>query len=299
MSKTLIILSGPTASGKSQLAFELASKFQTSIVSADSRQVYQRLDIGTAKPDPWMLERVPHYLIGHVGIECKYSVGQYLTDANGILKELFQKNDLVFLTGGTGFYVKALMEGLDPFPEIDSSVLFHLNERMKVEGVGHLSDELQKLDPEYAAKVDLRNPQRLIRALSVIHSTGRTFSSFLKAKTVTPDFNIVHFLMEQKRELLYERINKRVEMMIDRGLLDETSRLEKYWNHSSMNTVGYSEIIKHLKGEWTLDEAIVKIKQHTRNYAKRQLTWYRKYHHGPVLSGDYFQTSLREIEKIV
>ncbi|MBK7233476.1 MAG: tRNA (adenosine(37)-N6)-dimethylallyltransferase MiaA [Saprospiraceae bacterium] len=284
MQKKLVIISGPTASGKSQLVLDLAQHYQTSIVSADSRQVYKKLNIGTAKPDLQAMNLVPHYLVDFIEIDAEYSVGQYLMDANQIIEELFQKNDIVFVAGGTGLYVNALIHGLDDFPMIDPIIKSNLTSIWKKEGVGNLAKELSILDPEYASSVDLKNPHRLIRALSVIKSSHQKYSSYLKNKSSHHNYPILHLLIEDSREVIYDRINRRVDLMIEMGLIDEVKDLKDYWECPSMKTVGYSELISYLKGECNLEKAIDKIKQHTRNYAKRQMTWYRKYHQGPIIT---------------
>jgi len=284
MQKKLIIISGPTASGKSQLALDLAIHYQTSIVSADSRQVYKKLNIGTAKPDFQAMNLVPHYLVDFIEIDSEYSVGQYVIDANKIIHELFQKNEIVILAGGTGLYVNALIKGLDDFPEIDPAIKSDLISNWKSEGIEILAKELSVLDPEYASNVDLKNPHRLIRALSVIKSSHQKYSSYLKNKSKLQDYHILHLRIDDTREVIYDRINRRVDHMIDMGLIDEVKSLKEYWECPSMKTVGYTELISYLKNDCNLEEAIEKIKQHTRNYAKRQMTWYRKYHQGPIIT---------------
>jgi len=293
MGKKMVILSGPTASGKSALALELASYFTVPILSADSRQVFRKVDIGTAKPDAAIRDRIQHFLIDHVDVGQTYNVGQYLHDAETVLQEISVNTEFTLVCGGTGLYTRALMEGLDDFPEVDPTLSESLRQIYLKEGLPELARELQALDPEYAEVVDLQNPHRVLRALAVLKSSGQKFSDFLGRKKGPDDRNFLHLLLELPRQELYDRINKRADQMMEAGLLEETERLREYWECQALDTVGYKELIHYLKGNWSLSEAIEKIKQHTRNYAKRQLTWYRKFHQGPILHPENKEEAIR------
>jgi len=273
--KILIVIGGPTGVGKTNVAISLAQHYQAEIVNADSRQVYTELNIGVGKPTREQLKAIPHHLIGHVSIHEPYSVGQYAKDASAIVEELFLKNRIVIVSGGTGLYLKSIMQGLDEFPDVPDEIVDRWTIVWKNEGIEKLADTLEKIDPEYYAIVDRKNPMRLIRALSVSEATGKPFSSFRSNPSIERSYHIFPILLERPREELYLRINQRVLDMLEQGWLEEARALFAYRHLKSLNTVGYKELFEVLEGKMELSAAIPKIQQSTRNYAKRQLTWWR------------------------
>ena len=274
-SKKLVVIGGPTGVGKTAVAISLAQHFATEIINADSRQVYAELNIGVGRPSPEQLKSIPHHLIGNTSIHHPYSAGQFAKDAIKIINELFGKHDHLILSGGTGLYLRALMEGMDDFPDIPQTLIDHWTREWSEKGIEHLQSTLEKLDPVYSAQVDKHNPMRLIRALSVIDFTSKPFSHFLSGKKANRDFVIIPILLELPRSELYAHINQRVLDMIDAGWLNEAKQLYTYRELKALNTVGYKELFSYLDGNLTLEDAISKIQQSTRNYAKRQLTWWR------------------------
>ena len=272
----LIIVCGPTASGKTDFAIELARHFHTEILSADSRQVYFEMDIGTAKPSAHQLTTIPHHFINHCSIHKTYNAGIYEKEALQLLDKLFQKHDVIIAAGGTGLYIKALTEGLDDLPIANEILRIQLQKELDENGVDFLFNKLQKLDAEGSKTVDNKNPHRIIRALELVMESGQ---SILKIKTnpnIERPFKIIKVMMDVDRETLYKRINKRVDEMLTEGLVDEARNLFPFKNLKALQTVGYSELFGYFDGKYSLPEAIEKIKQHTRNYAKRQMTWFRK-----------------------
>lgn len=274
--KTLYVICGPTAVGKTNLAIELAQILQTEIISADSRQLYREIPIGTAQPTAEQLNRVKHHFIAERSLEEDYNAGMFERDALELLSKLFQKHDAVVCCGGTGLYIKALCDGLDDLPEADEELRNQLTERLETEGLASLQKQLQQLDPVHYAKMDVQNPQRVIRALEVCLSTGKPFSSFHGGEKVQRPFKVVKIGLELPREELYDRINKRVEVMLESGWLDEAKAVFEKRHLNALNTVGYKELFAHLEGKMSLDEAIEKIKTNTRRFAKRQMTWFKK-----------------------
>jgi tRNA dimethylallyltransferase len=277
--KYLIVVGGPTASGKTSVAIALAQHFGTEILSADSRQFFREMSIGTAKPTPKELAQVKHHFIDSVSIHEQYSVGDYERDALALLAELYEDHDLIVLTGGSGLYIRALCEGLDAFPEIPAKIREELVERFEHEGLEYVQNKLQKLDPEYFATVDRQNPQRLIRALEVCIASGRAYSSFRSGQRAKRPFTPVYLKLEWDREILYERINHRVDQMIEEGLLDEVKKVYSFRDLNALQTVGYKELFDYLDVKSTLPEAVELIKRNSRRYAKRQMTWLRKREH--------------------
>ena len=273
--KLMLIIGGPTGVGKTNVAISLAEHYQVEIVNADSRQVYAELNIGVGKPTKEQLKAIPHHLIGHVSIHEPYSAGQYAKDALATVDELFLKKRIVIVSGGTGLYLKAIMQGLDEFPDVPVEIVDRWTARWKDEGIENLANTLEKIDPDYYAMVDRKNPMRLIRALSVSESTGKPFSSFRSNPSMERAYKIFPILLERPREELYSRINQRVIDMLDQGWLEEARSLFPFRHLKSLNTVGYKELFEVLEGKMELPEAIPKIQQTTRNYAKRQLTWWR------------------------
>ena len=273
----LIVIAGPTAIGKTDLAIKIALDFDTEILSADSRQFYKEMSIGTAKPNQNELDLVKHHFIDSISIEESYSAGSFENDALLKLGQIYSNKNTAVLVGGSGLFIKAVCEGFDVFPNVDPLVRDLLNKRYADEGIQTLQDQLVHLDPAYASEVDINNPQRLIRALEVCISTGKPFSLYrLNAIKQNRCFSSIKIGLNMDRPLLYERINKRVDMMIEAGLVNEVEKLRPFRHLNALNTVGYSEIFDYLDGSLTLEQAIDKIKQNTRRFAKRQLTWFRK-----------------------
>jgi len=275
-SKYLIVITGPTASGKTALAIEAALHYGCEIVSADSRQFYRGLETGTAAPDAEQLKAVRHHFIGHLNPEQAYDVSQYEADALRLLRQLFAVSDFVVLTGGSGLYIKAVCEGLDELPSGNAEIREMLREMLEEEGLPALRTMLRKLDPEYSEKVDPANPNRLLRALEVCLSTGKPFSSFHTNTPVTRDFIPVKIGIDLPRAELHRRINARVDKMMEAGLEEEARKYYDRRHLNSLNTLGYKELYSYFSGEITRDEAVEKIKTNTRRYARRQLTWFRK-----------------------
>lgn len=272
----LIVIAGPTASGKTDLAIGLAKHFHTEILSADSRQFYREMNIGTAKPGPDELIAISHHFINSLSIIDDYNVGNFETEALDLLHRLFRDADHVIMAGGSGLYIRAVCEGLDVFPDVPVELRNQLEKEYLEHGIERLQHELRLTDPGYYQQVDLNNPHRLIRALSVIRVSGIPFSTFRKQNRVPRDFQPVYILLEPEKEELYSRINQRVDQMMDKGLLEEASLLYPYRHLNALQTVGYTELFSYLDQKISLDEAVELIKQHSRNYAKRQLTWFRK-----------------------
>lgn len=277
MKKKLITISGPTASGKTSLSLKLAEHLNCSIISCDSRQFYKEMSIGTAVPLKNELKKIDHYCIQHKSIKEAYTIGDFKDEAHKILKKLFKNNDFVIMTGGSGLYMDSVVSGLDDFPKIDPVIREGLNKNFKSNGINYLQKKLKELDPKYYSIVDLNNHRRIIRALEVCISEKQPYSNFLNKKNNTSNkFKTVNLSIETNRDDLYKKINSRVDQMIEYGLVEEVNSLYKYKHLNPLNTVGYKEIFDFIDGKSTLIEAIDKIKQNTRRYAKRQLTWLKK-----------------------
>ncbi len=276
MNKTIVIVAGPTAVGKTALAIELAAYFHTSIISADSRQCYKELNIGVAKPSQEELQKVNHFFINSHSVEEEVTAAAYESYALKVTEDLFQDNNIVIVTGGTGLYLKALCEGLDEIPAVDEGVREQLIVAYKEAGIEWLQNELKAKDPLYAAKGEMQNPQRMLRALEVVLGTGQSILSFRKAVPKNRPFAIIKTALDLPREELYERVNHRVDWMMEQGLLQEVQSLIPYRHLNSLQTVGYRELFDYFDSETSLEEAVRLIKQNTRHYAKRQLTWFRK-----------------------
>ncbi|WP_026837945.1 tRNA (adenosine(37)-N6)-dimethylallyltransferase MiaA [Gillisia sp. JM1] len=274
--KLLISVVGPTAIGKTSLSIKLAQAFGTEILSADSRQFYKEIPIGTAAPSKKELAAAPHHFIHNRSIEEDYSVGDYEREAIEKLDKLFKEHELLVLVGGSGLYIKSLIEGLDNFPEIDQEIREQLNDRLINEGLEPLKTQLKQLDPEYYNKIDHSNPHRVIRALEVCIGSGKTFSSFLNQPKPTRGFKTISIGLTAPREEIYERINQRVDIMMDEGLLEEAQELYPKRRLNALNTVGYKELFSFFEGRIDLETAVEEIKMNSRRYAKRQLTWFRK-----------------------
>lgn len=273
---TLIVLIGPTGVGKTELSLSIAEKYHTSIISSDSRQLYKELKIGTAAPTPEQLSRVTHYFVGTLELTDYYSAAQYETEVLKKLAELFKTHPVVVMTGGSMMYVDAVCKGIDDIPTVDKDTRELMIQRYENEGLDQLCAELRVLDPEYYRIVDLKNPKRVIHALEICYMTGKTYTSFRTRSQKERPFNIVKIGLTRDREELYQRINHRVEEMMKDGLLEEAQRVYPYKHLNSLNTVGYKEIFKYLDGEWDLPFAVEKIKQNSRIYSRKQMTWFKR-----------------------
>jgi tRNA dimethylallyltransferase len=276
MAKTLIAVVGPTAIGKTALSIKLANHYNTEIVSADSRQFYKEMTIGTAVPSKEELSAAKHHFIQNLSVTEDYSVGDFERDGLALLEKLFKLQDIVILVGGSGLYVDAIVKGLNHFPDVDESIRLKLNDSLKNEGLEPLQNQLKTLDPKYFEKVDIHNPHRVIRALEICIGTQKTYTSFLEQDKEERPFNTITVGLEAERTKVYERINDRVDIMMAEGLLKEVKSLEPYKNYNALNTVGYKELFNYLDDEWSLEFAISEIKKNTRRFAKRQLTWFKK-----------------------
>lgn len=274
--KTLIIILGPTASGKTDLSLKLARKLKTEIISADSRQFFKELKIGSAMPSPDDLLKVPHHFVGHLSIFDKYNVSQYETEALQKIYHVFEHNNNVIMCGGSGLYIDAVCYGIDELPDPDPKLRTLLNERLKSEGLKILQNELQKLDPLYFEIVDIKNPSRIIRALEVCIATGKPYSSLRKNSPQTRSFRIIRIGMELSRDILAERIRLRTLEMLKIGLEEEARALFPFRHLNALKTVGYKEFFAYFDGEYTYEQCIEKIMTSTRRFAKRQQTWFRK-----------------------
>lgn len=274
--KFLIAVLGPTAIGKTARAIEIAKAFSTEIISCDSRQFFKEMRIGTAVPDAEELASVPHHFIGHLSIEDEYNVGDYEKDALEKLDQLFESRRCVVMVGGSGLYAKAVLDGLDEFPEVDSQVRAYWRNAYETSGIEILQTTILECDPSYAAVADMQNPQRLLRAIEVTKSSGRPYSSFRTQGTTPRHFETIAIGLEAPREIMYERINRRVDQMMVQGLYAEAKNLYAKRDLNALQTVGYRELFAHFDNEISLEQAVELIKQNTRRYAKRQMTWFRK-----------------------
>ena len=283
MSKKLILVTGATASGKTNYSIELAKEIGSPIISCDSRQIYKELKIGTAPPTQQQLNSVKHYFIHSHSIFDNYTAGRYELEALTLLEKLFKKFDTLIVVGGSGLYADALCYGIDHFPAADKSLRDSLTERIEKEGIESLRMELKRLDPKSYQEIDIANPQRVIRALEVTLATGKKFSDHKSYKPKNREFIIERLFIEREREQLYSRINNRVEEMMEAGLLEEAEQLYKYRNLVALKTVGYSELFLYLDNRLKLDEAVELIKRNTRRYAKRQITWFKRYNSKQIL----------------
>ncbi len=272
--KTLVVLLGPTGVGKTALSLRLAEKLGTPILNADSRQLYRDLPIVTAAPTAEERRRVEHYFVGTLGLEDYYSAAQYEADALTLLDSLFRERDAVLLTGGSMMYIDAVCKGIDDIPTIDDATRAMMKARYETEGLAPLAEELRRLDPEYYAVCDVRNPKRVVHALEICHMTGRTYTSFRVGEVKSRPFRILKIGLRREREELYSRINARVDAMVEAGLLEEAKSVLPYRDCNSLNTVGYKELFKYFDGEWTLDFALDKIRRNSRVYSRKQTTWF-------------------------
>ncbi|MBQ5937645.1 MAG: tRNA (adenosine(37)-N6)-dimethylallyltransferase MiaA [Bacteroidaceae bacterium] len=270
---TLYVLLGPTAVGKTELALQIADKLGSPILNCDSRQIYRGMEIGTAAPTAEQ-QRVKHYFVGTHTIGSYYSAAQYEQDVLSLMERLKSSHQSLLLTGGSMMYLDAVCNGIDDIPTVDAEVRETLRERLVNGGIDELRNELRLLDSEYYYSADTRNPKRVVHALEVCYTTGRPYSSFLTKERKQRPFHIVKIGLKRERQELFERINSRVDAMMDAGLLDEARRLYPFRHENALNTVGYKELFRFLDGEWELPFAVEKIKKNTRDYAKKQMTWF-------------------------
>lgn len=275
--KHLLVIAGPTAVGKTEICLQLAKKFQTEIISSDSRQFYRETNIGTAKPSKAELQRFPHHFINSLSIFDEYDVRKFETEALSLLDKLFKFHDIVIMTGGSGLYIDAVCFGFDDIPEVDPEIRKGLILDFEEMGIINLQNRLEKLDPDYFAQVDIHNPQRLMRALEVCIGTGKTYSSFRKKKKQTRPFNCVLIGLERDRQELYHRIDQRMDKMVVEGIFEEAEKLFQNRHLNALQTVGYTEIFGFLEGKYDREEALRLLKRNSRRYAKRQMTWFKKY----------------------
>lgn len=276
LNKTLIVIVGPTGIGKTALAIDLARHFSTEIISADSRQFFKEMEIGTAKPSPEELNAAPHHFINSHSIQTLFSTGDFEIQALQLMEDLFKKQDLLIMVGGSGLYIDAVCNGLDDLPDTDLNIREQLKQQLEEEGIASIKQQLKIHDPEYYEKVDQANPQRMVRGLEFFLSTGKKLSSYQTNSKKQRPFNIIKIGLNMDRAALYQRINHRVDQMMDAGLLEEVKGLQEYRKYNALNTVGYSELFDYLDGHTPLGTAVDKIKQNTRRFAKRQLTWFRR-----------------------
>lgn len=276
MNKELIVIGGPTGVGKTEIAISLASKLNTEIISADSRQIYKEMSIGTAVPEKHQLETIVHHFIQNKSIHEYYNASKYEAEVLELLNTLFLKFDKVIMVGGSGLYIDAVIKGIDDLPDYDPKIRAELKNRIKSEGLEKLQEELKVLDPESYAKIDLQNPKRLQKAMEICLTTGKPYSEFLKRTPKKRDFSIKTLALNIDRTELYDRINQRVLNMIENNLVEEAKELLKFKDLNPLNTVGYKEIFSYLENQISLERAIELIQNHSRKYARKQITWFRK-----------------------
>lgn len=300
MGKHLITIIGPTAIGKTNLAIKIANYFKTEIVSADSRQFYKEMNIGTAKPSTSELNSIKHHLINNKSVNDDYNIYDYEKDALKSIESIFNKNDIAILVGGSGLYINTVLYGLDEIPGISAEVRNSLYLDLELKGIKQLQEKLKLLDPSSYRSIDINNPRRLIRALEVSISTGKSYSSFLKKKKKKRDFNIIVLGINQERLDLYKKINTRVENMVERGLINEVKELYTLKGLNTLNTIGYSEVFNYIENKYSLDECINEIKKNTRRYAKRQLTWFKSIDRVEWITPDYtFEKVIAYIKNLI
>ena len=274
--KTLIVITGPTAVGKTALCLDIAQHFGIPIINADSRQIYKELKIGTASPTSEQLQLVPHYFVGSLSLTDYYSASLFEQQVLEILSRQFRSHDFALMAGGSMMYIDAVCDGIDDIPTVDDQTRETLKQRLKEEGLEKLVEQLKELDPEYYEIVDRQNPRRVVHGLEICLMTGKTYTSFRKREKKERPFRIVKIGLNRPREELYDRINQRVDQMMQQGLLEEAKALYPMRQMNALNTVGYKELFDYLDGRWPLEEAVERIKGNTRRYARKQLTWYKK-----------------------
>lgn len=274
--KTLFVLLGPTGVGKTELSLQIAEFLHIPILNADSRQLYRDLPIGTAAPTAEEQARVRHYFVGTLSLTDYYSAARYETEALAVLDKQYGKHDVAMLSGGSMLYIDAVCQGIDDMPSVDADTRASVLQRLEERGLDALSAELKLLDPDYYAQCDVRNTKRVLHALEICYMTGRPYSTFRVRVTKERPFRIIKIGLTREREELYDRINRRVDMMMDRGLLDEARRVYPYRHLNALNTVGYKELFRYFDGEWTLDFALDKVRRNSRVYSRKQMTWFRR-----------------------
>ena len=300
MGKHLITIIGPTAIGKTNLAIKIANYFKTEIVSADSRQFYKEMNIGTAKPSNSELNSIKHHLINNKSINDDYNISDYEKDALNSINSIFNKNDIAILVGGSGLYLNTSLYGLDEIPEISNDTRNSLYLDLELKGIKKLQDQLKLLDPVSHDAIDINNPRRLIRALEVSISTGKSYSSFLKKKKKKRDFNIIVLGINQDRSELYNKIDTRVDNMVESGLINEAKELYSLKSLKALNTIGYSEVFNYIENKYSLEECISEIKKNTRRYAKRQLTWFKSIDKVEWITPEYdFEKIIAHINNLI
>jgi len=276
LNKTLIVITGPTAVGKTDLCLDIAKYFGIPIINADSRQIYREIKIGTAAPTEEQLQQVRHYFVGTQALTDYYSASIYEQEVMSLLDNLFQTSDYALLSGGSMMYIDAVCHGIDDIPTVDDETRNTLKKRLAEEGLESLCEQLRVLDPEHYEVVDKKNPRRVVHALEICLMTGRTYTSFRTNEHKERPFRIVKIGLTREREIIYDRINRRVDLMMEQGFLDEARSVYSLRHLNALNTVGYKELFTYLDGIWSLDEAVERIKGNTRRYARKQLTWYKK-----------------------
>jgi tRNA dimethylallyltransferase len=291
LKKNLIVIAGPTAVGKTALSIELAKFYNCPIISADSRQFYKEMSIGTAKPTKEEMQDVPHYFIDNISIHDTYNVGQFEREAIDCIEKLFKDHEQLILVGGSGLYINAVLNGVDEFEEIPAHIREQLIKDYEEKGLIYLQEELKLKDEVYYNQVDLNNPQRIMRALEVCIHNNKPYSSFRTKEKKQRSFDAINILINTEREALYHRINKRVDIMMQNGLLEEVKSLYPYKHLNALNTVGYKELFDYIDNKCTLEEAVNLIKQNSRRYAKRQLTWFNH-------QGDFETFTPTDLEKL-
>jgi len=274
--KTLISIVGPTAVGKTAMGVLLAKHFNTEVISADSRQIYKELAIGTAKPTPDEMQGIKHHFVDELSITQHFSAGDFEKQGLALLEKLFQQYDIVIMVGGSGLFVKALTQGFDDMPEVDENLRAKLNQQIETEGLESLTTHLKELDPEYYNTVDKQNTQRVVRALEICISSGKPYSSFRKEQSNPRWFNTISIGLNTEREILYDRINRRMDLMLEAGLLKEAESVIAYRSEYALQTVGYTEVFGFFDGQYDYAEMVELLKRNSRRYAKRQLTWFKK-----------------------
>ena len=300
MGKHLITIIGPTAIGKTSLAIKVANYFKTEIVSADSRQFYKEMNIGTAKPSNSELKSIKHHLINNKSINDDYNISDYEKDALKSIKSIFNKNDIAILVGGSGLYINTVLYGLDEMPEISNHTRNSLYLDLELKGIKKMQEQLKLLDPASYNTIDINNPRRLIRALEVSISTGKSYSSFLKKKKKKRNFNIIVLGINQDRSDLYNKINTRVDNMVKNGLINEAEGLYNLKSLNALNTIGYSEVFNYIENNSSIDECVDEIKKNTRRYAKRQLTWFKSIDRVEWITPEYdFEKIIAHINNLI
>ena len=299
LSKYLIVITGPTGIGKTDLSIKLNQTFQTSIVSADSRQIYKEMSIGTAKPTSVEIAEGNIKLVDHISVSEDYNVGLFEQEALNAIGKDHKNKQASIMCGGTGLYIKVVCEGIDTYPDVPKDVIVNIEAELDNEGIESLQKRLKELDPVHYEKVDINNKHRIIRALSIIDYTGESFSSYQSMRIVNRPFKTINIVLDDDRASIYKRIENRVDRMISNGLINEVESLLKFRTYNALNTVGYSEVFQYLDGEITKDFCISEIKKNTRRYAKRQLTWLRKYNPGKRFSAYDYNGIKDYIEQII